>query len=80
MDTYRSFWPDPLEQPGYTWPMPSAAPSAEEAHPERIDYVFAWGEQLVVSRATVMSAVLGHPWPSDHMAVLSDVSFRIAAR
>jgi len=80
VDTYRSFWPDPLEQPGYTWPMPFAAPPADEVHLERIDYIFACGEQLVVSRSTVLSAVPGHRWPSDHMAVLSDVSFRITAR
>jgi len=63
-----------------TWPAPFAAPPADEAHLERIDYVFAWGEQLVVSHSTVLSAAPGHRWPSDHMAVLSDVSFRIAAR
>jgi len=80
VDTYRACWPDPLAQPGYTWPAPFAAPPAHEAHLERIDYVFAWGEQLVVSRSTVLSAAPGHRWPSDHMAVLSDVSFRIAAR
>lgn len=84
-DAYRSTHPDPLLNPGITWPAqrPRALhsfdgfnPSAQDL-PDRIDFIFAHG-----NAKTTSSHVLGEkgnpnvditvsPWPSDHRAVVA---------
>ncbi len=82
-DTYRDANPDPVANPGVTWPAERPRVAAWAGNPsasvprDRIDYVYAAGPST-----TVASVVMGEtggpdvslsvtPWPSDHRAVVS---------
>jgi len=78
-DTYRFVHPDELAKPGFTW-SPTTAPSDPADHHDRIDYVFAGGPLLSVTNAQVAGEAVPPaeiafiPWPSDHRAVVADVT------
>ena len=79
-DTYRAAHPDEVSKPGYTW---EAVPRSADVkvHHDRIDYVFARGEGLVIEQVRIFGEktpeadVVVTPWPSDHRAVAATVRF-----
>jgi exodeoxyribonuclease III len=80
IDTYRAAFPDEMSKPGFTW-TPNSAPDAKDDHHDRIDFVFARGQGLVVESAAVVGEkqpeadLVVTPWPSDHRAVSAKVKF-----
>ena len=80
IDTYRAVHPDPVAKPAYTW-TPRYDEAATDDHPDRIDFVFARGAGLTVTDAAIVgedgprSDIVVMPWPSDHRAVVAEVSF-----
>jgi endonuclease/exonuclease/phosphatase family metal-dependent hydrolase len=80
VDAYRAAHPDEVASPGYTWEA-VARPADAAVHHDRIDYVFARGEGLVVERVQVVGEktpeadLVVTPWPSDHRAVAATVRF-----
>ena len=79
-DAYRAAHPDPVAKPAYTW-TPSYEETATDDHPDRIDFVFARAPGLKVLSAAIVgedgprSDIKVTPWPSDHRAVVAEVSF-----
>ncbi len=81
VDAYRAIYPDPVSDPGITWPadrpfVPGYNPAAAGKPADRIDLVFT-GEQLEVTDVQVVGEPGGDgvdipvdPWPSDHRAVV----------
>lgn len=80
VDAYRAVHPDPVAKPAYTW-TPRYDETATDDHPDRIDFVFAWGMGLTVTEAAIVgedgprSDIKVMPWPSDHRAVVATVEF-----
>jgi len=80
IDAYRAVWPDPVAKPAYTW-TPSYEETATDDHPDRIDFVLVRGEGLAVTQAAIVgedgprSDIVVTPWPSDHRAVVAEVTF-----
>lgn len=80
IDAYRAVWPDPVAKPAYTW-TPSYEETATDDHPDRIDFVLARGAGLAVTKAAIVgedgprSDIVVMPWPSDHRAVVIEVTF-----
>ena len=80
VDTYRAVYPDPVARPGITW-TPTTEASDPEDHHDRIDFVFARGPGLKVLAASVVGEaqpaadMVVTPWPSDHRAIVTTVSF-----
>jgi endonuclease/exonuclease/phosphatase family metal-dependent hydrolase len=85
IDSYRESYPDPLQDPGYTWPggRPTLTksidhfnPSANDS-PDRLDFVFTAGASKVLDSHIVgeshnnLANIQISPWPSDHRAVVS---------
>jgi len=79
-DSFRETHPDPVEEPGLTWP--AARPRIDDgwnplrdAPADRIDYVFAAGPAEIVDSVRMGeegSAELSvTPWPTDHRGVVS---------
>jgi exodeoxyribonuclease-3 len=72
--------PDPVADPAFTWTPTTAADDPSDHH-DRIDFVFARGETLTVADARIVgeapetSGIVVTPWPSDHRAVVTEVSF-----
>lgn len=87
-DSYREAHPDPLAEPGITWPSGRPRPAGvwnpgPRAPADRIDFVYAGGPVRTL-RSTLVGEGDGpgvtipiDPWPSDHRAVLS--TFRVRA-
>ncbi|SON56976.1 exodeoxyribonuclease III (xth) [Hartmannibacter diazotrophicus] len=79
-DTFRAVHPDPVATPGMTW-TPTSEPTDPEDHHDRIDFVFAKAKDLKVLDSKVVgekepeAAIVVTPWPSDHRAVISTVTF-----
>lgn len=79
-DAYRAANPDPVAKPAYTW-TPKYDEAATDDHPDRIDFVFAKGAGLAVKGASIVgedgprSDIKVMPWPSDHRAVVAEVTF-----
>ncbi len=79
-DAYRAVYPDPVAKPAFTW-TPSYEETAADDHPDRIDFVFAKGPNLKVLKAAIVgedgprSDIKVVPWPSDHRAVVAEVTF-----
>lgn len=79
-DAYRAANPDPVAKPAYTW-TPRYDEAATDDHPDRIDFVFAKGAGLLVKKASIVgedgprSDIKVMPWPSDHRAVVAEVTF-----
>ena len=80
VDAYRMVHADPVDRPAYTW-TPSYDEAATDDHPDRIDFVLARGAGLAVTDAAIVgedgprSDIKVTPWPSDHRAVVAEVSF-----
>ena len=80
VDAYREANPDPVEKPAFTW-TPTSKPTVKWDHHDRIDYVFARGDDLTVEDASIVgeaegtSEIVVDPWPSDHRAVVATVGF-----
>jgi len=76
IDSYRTFYPDEVEKPGYTWtPLPETSAYTEVL--DRIDFVFFTGQQIklmnsqIVGEESGKSDITFSDYPSDHRAVLS---------
>ncbi len=80
IDAYRAVHPDPVARPAYTW-TPRYDEAATDDHPDRIDFVLARGAGLSVTDAAIVGEdgprtdIAVMPWPSDHRAVVAEVSF-----
>jgi endonuclease/exonuclease/phosphatase family metal-dependent hydrolase len=86
VDAYRAVHPDPVKQPGLTWP--AARPFVEgynpaaDGHPEdRIDLMYL-SPRVSVSDIRVVGEsqspstdVAFDPWPTDHRGLLADLQF-----
>jgi endonuclease/exonuclease/phosphatase family metal-dependent hydrolase len=81
VDSYRSVHPNPVTDPGLTWPASrpfvkgyNPGPAGQAA--DRIDLLFSGGparatsSQVVGERGSAANIVVS-PWPSDHRAVVS---------
>lgn len=67
IDAFRTAHPDPVAAPGHTW-----SPEFSGEHQDRIDYVYARGDDWRV----LDSRVLSHHedgWPSDHAATFASL-------
>lgn len=81
-DSFRAVHPDPLKDPGLTWPThrTGGLVNFPNAPQDRIDFVFADGATTTASRiigepgAADTSGTVS-PWPSDHRLVVS--TFRV---
>ena len=80
VDAYREANPDPVEEPAFTW-TPTSKPTVKWDHHDRIDFVFARGDDLEVKESSIVgeaegtSEIVVTPWPSDHRAVVATVGF-----
>lgn len=80
VDAYRAMHPDPVAKPAYTW-TPRYDEAATDDHPDRIDFVLVRGDGVQVTEAGIVgedgprSDIVVMPWPSDHRAVVAEVSF-----
>lgn len=81
-DSYRKAHPDPVAEPGLTWPaarpfVEGYNPGLNGAPPDRIDFVYVAGpattrDSVVLGERGAPGASLSvAPWPTDHRAVLS---------
>lgn len=79
VDAYRAVHPDPVAKPAYTW-TPRYDEAATDDHPDRIDYVLVRGEGVMVRDAAIVGEdgvrtdLVVTPWPSDHRAVVAEVT------
>jgi hypothetical protein len=79
-DALRAVFSDEVAKPAFTW-TPTSDPADPEDHHDRIDFVFARGQGLVVEEAAVVGEkspeadIVVTPWPSDHRAVSAKVTF-----
>jgi hypothetical protein len=86
-DSYREIYPDPLKNPGLTWP--SGRPHVHgvwnpppSSPKDRIDFVYESGptralaSEIVGDPADPAAAITVDPWGSDHRAVLSTFAVR----
>jgi exodeoxyribonuclease III len=80
VDAFRAANPDPVAKPAFTW-TPSSKPTVKWDHHDRIDFVLARAEDLVVERAAIVgekrpeAEIVVRPWPSDHRAVVATVRY-----
>ena len=80
VDTYRAVHPDPVAKPAYTW-TPQGDEADPQDHHDRIDFAFAKADGLKVLDAAIVGEtgprtdLASDPWPSDHRAVVAEVSF-----
>ena len=80
IDAYRAVHPDPVAKPAYTW-TPSYDETATDDHPDRIDFVLVRGPGVKVTQAGIVgedgprSDIKAVPWPSDHRAVVAEITF-----
>ena len=78
--TYRALWPAPVAKPAFTW-TPQGDETDPEDHHDRIDFAFARAAGLKVLDAWIVGEtgprtdLAVDPWPSDHRAVLAEISF-----
>jgi endonuclease/exonuclease/phosphatase family metal-dependent hydrolase len=70
VDAFRTVHPDPVAEPGRTW-----SPRFTDAWQDRIDRVYLHGPRLVPTAARMHDQVAPR-WPSDHAAVVVDLSLR----
>ena len=68
VDAFRSIHTDVVDEPGYTW-----SPRFSQAWKDRIDYVYLHGSALE-PRAAKVRGYQEPQWPSDHAAVVVDIS------
>jgi exonuclease III len=80
VDGYRAIHPDPVARPAFTWTSRGDETDPEDHH-DRIDFVLVRGEGLSVTDAAIVgedgprSDIVSTPWPSDHRAVVVEVTF-----
>lgn len=80
VDAYRDANPDSVAKPAFTW-TPSSKPTVSWDHHDRIDFVLARADDLVVESAEIVgekrpeAGVVVRPWPSDHRAVAATVRY-----
>jgi endonuclease/exonuclease/phosphatase family metal-dependent hydrolase len=80
VDAYREVHRDPVEKPAFTW-TPTSKPTVKWDHHDRIDFVFARGDDLEVKESSIVgesdatAEIVVDPWPSDHRAVVATVGF-----
>ena len=80
IDAYRAVHPDPVAKPAYTW-TPRYDEAATDDHPDRIDFVLVRGQGVTVTDAAIVgedgprSDIVVTPWPSDHRAVVAEITF-----
>jgi endonuclease/exonuclease/phosphatase family metal-dependent hydrolase len=80
LDAYREANPDPVAKPAFTW-TPTSKPTVKWDHHDRIDFIFARGDDLNVEDAAIVgekspeAEIVVDPWPSDHRAVMATVEF-----
>lgn len=78
-DAYREVYPQVNERPGYTWTSVEGLWRTPEIH-DRIDLIYFSGNKLtaknawVVGESAELSDVVVIPWPSDHRAVVAELS------
>jgi exonuclease III len=84
IDTYRCYFANELEHPGFTW-TPLTDPTDPLDHHDRIDFVFADRRFATVTACDVVGESCQHatvvvvPWPSDHRAVLATINIEYDA-
>ena len=89
VDTYRTAHPDPVEDPGLTWP--AARPKAGSYNPgltgkpaDRIDITYTSPDitvedsEIVGEESAEVTDIPVEPWPTDHRAVVSVLSIPLA--
>jgi exonuclease III len=80
IDAYRTFWPDEVSHPGFTW-SPLTKMDDPEDHPDRIDFIYFRSANLrlvsveVVGESAAHADIVVDRWPSDHRAVRALVKF-----
>lgn len=80
IDAYRAVYPDPVAKPAYTW-TPRYDEAATDDEPDRMDFVLVRGETVTVTDAAIVgedgprSDIVVTPWPSDHRAVVAEITF-----
>lgn len=80
VDAYRAVHPDPVARPAYTW-TPSYDEAATDDEPDRIDFVLVRGQGVSITDAAIVgedgprSDIVVTPWPSDHRAVVAEITF-----
>ncbi len=80
VDAFRDANPDPVADTAFTW-TPSSKPTVNWDHHDRIDFVLARADDLVVESAEIVGEkrpeadVVVRPWPSDHRAVAATVRY-----
>jgi endonuclease/exonuclease/phosphatase family metal-dependent hydrolase len=89
VDAYRSVYPDPVSDPGLTWP--AARPKSGSYNPgltgrpsDRIDMTFVSPDitvddaMIVGESSSDMANIPVDPWPSDHRAVVTQFDIPLA--
>jgi endonuclease/exonuclease/phosphatase family metal-dependent hydrolase len=84
VDAYRSLFPDPVSDPGLTWP--AARPKSGSYNPgltgrpsDRIDMTFVSPDiavedaKIVGESSSDMTDIAVDPWPTDHRAVVTQM-------
>jgi exodeoxyribonuclease III len=80
IDAYRAVHSDPVAKPAFTW-TPRYDEAATDDHPDRIDFVLVRGDGVEVTEAAIVgedgprSDIVVMPWPSDHRAIVAEISF-----
>ena len=83
VDSYRTVHPDPVADPGLTWPadrpfVKGYNPAQGGQAADRIDLLFSGGpahvteSSIVGERGSKYSDIVVSPWPTDHRAVVSE--------
>jgi hypothetical protein len=85
-DSYREVHPDPVSDPGITWPanrpfVKGYNPYRAHRAADRIDFIYSGGPAIATDSAMIGEQardgvdVISNPWPTDHRAIVS--TFRI---
>lgn len=75
-DGFRSFFPDEVTHPGWTWTPRTKSDDPKDRH-DRIDFVFVGGPNVTVKQCEIVgearkfAAIIVQPYPSDHRAVVA---------
>ncbi|RQP08942.1 endonuclease/exonuclease/phosphatase family protein [Parapedobacter defluvii] len=78
-DAYREVYPDVTQRPGYTWTSVEGLWRDPEIH-DRIDLIYIRGNKLtaenawIVGEPATLSDLEVNPWPSDHRAVVAELT------
>lgn len=81
VDAYRTLYPDPVKQPGFTWTVLTAEDDPNDHH-DRIDFVFATRKNIELKSAEIVGEryeradIVVTPYPSDHRAVVVEAELK----